>query len=488
MACGDSSPGSLAAVIRRLTVLWVAAAVCAGATHAAATVPTTRALHTLPGLDVPIPSVTHPATRTAPGYVFVAEKAPGKTGGPLIVDNRGRVIWFDQLTPPVQATDFRVQRYHGKPVLTWWVGTISKVGVGRGSYLIYDDSYRPIARVRASRGLAGDLHEFQLTPRGTAYLTAYHEVPADLSSIGGPRHGYVYDSIVEEVAVATGKVVFEWHSIDHVPFLESTQANRKPARDATRQQPLDYFHVNSIADGPGGTILVSARNTSTIYLLARDGHIIWRLGGKHSDFGQSAAVKFAFQHNARLHPGNLLTLFDNGGIPRVEPYSRPLELRLDVATRRATVVKTFLPPKRIASPFEGNLQLLPDGGALVGWGGVRIVSEFAPDGGLRFQLKLPYGDTYRAYRSIWVGRPSTPPRAAAGEGMVYASWNGKTGIARWQALAGPDGAHLRVIGTAPWVDLEAAIPANTTTADVVAVRALDARGHVLGTSRAVPAR
>ena len=320
---------------RRLPVLCLAAAICAGATHAAGTPPTTRTLHTLLGLDVPIPSVTHAAAHTAPGYVFVAEKAPQKTGGPLIVDNRGRVVWFDQLTPPVQATDFRVQRYHGKPVLTWWVGRSNGAGVGRGSYVIYDDSYRLIARVRASRGLAGDLHEFQLTPRGTAYMTVYHEVPADLSSVGGPRHGYVYDSIVEEIDVATGRVVFEWHSLDHVPLSESTEANRKPARDASKQHPLDYFHVNSIADGPGGTILISGRNTSTIYLLARrDGHIIWRLGGRHSDFGPPAAVKFAFQHNARLHRGGVLTLFDNGGIPRVEPFSRPLELRLDLATKQ----------------------------------------------------------------------------------------------------------------------------------------------------------
>jgi Arylsulfotransferase (ASST) len=473
-------------VTRRLPVLCLAAAICGGATNAAGTLPTTRTLRTLPGIRVPIPSVTHAAARTAPGYVFVAAKERAKTGGPLIVDNRGRVIWFDQLTPPTQATDFRVQRYRGKPVLTWWVGKSNGAGVGRGSYVIYDDTYRLIARVRASRGLAGDLHEFQLTPRGTAYVTVYHEVPADLTSVGGPRDGYVYDGIVEEVDVATGRVVFEWHSLAHVPLAESTQANRRPARDATKKHPLDYFHVNSIADGPGGTILVSGRNTSTIYLLARrDGHVVWRLGGKRSDFGPPAAVRFAFQHNARLHQGGRLTLFDNGGNPRVEPFSRPLELRLDLAAKRATIVRTFLPPKKISSPFEGNLQLLPDGGALVGWGGVRIVSEFAPDGTLRFQLKLPYGDTYRAYRNVWTGRPATHPRAAVGVGVVYASWNGETGIARWQALAGPDRAHLRVVGTASWADLETAIGVETSPDQVLVVRALDAHGRVLGTSRAV---
>ena len=114
---------------------------------------------------------------------------------------------------------------------------------------------------------------------------------------------------------------------------------------------------------------------------------------------------------------------------------------------------------------------------------MRFVSEFSRSSSLRLQLELPYGDTYRAYRFVWTGRPSTAPKAAAGVGVVYASWNGETGIARWEALAGPDRAHLRVVGTAPWAGLETAIPADTSSATVVVVRALDARGRVLGTSR-----
>jgi hypothetical protein len=448
--------------------------------------PGTRTPHTLPTLRVPVPAIVHPAAGTAPGYVFVAEKQGGRTGGPLILDNRGRVVWYHQLASPLEATDFRVQTYRGKPVLTWWIGTSNKAGVGRGHYEIYDTSYRRIATVRASGDLQGDLHEFQLTPRGTAFITIYHEIAADLRSVGGPRHGYVYDSIVEEIEIATGRVVFEWHSVGHVPFSESVQAHRPTAVHATKAKPLDYFHVNSVADGPNGTILISARNTSTIYLLARSGRILWRLGGKRSDYGPASAVKFALQHNARLHPGNLLTLFDNGGAPRVEPYSRPLVLRLDLARKRVRVLRTFVPPKRIASPYEGNLQLLPDGGALVGWGGIRIVSEFAADGTLRFQLRLPYGDTYRAYRFTWTGRPGGSPRIARDGDTVYASWNGETGIARWDVLAGPDRGRLRRVGGAAWAGLETRVrvpvQALHVRARVVAVRALDAAGRTLGTS------
>ena len=471
---------------RLAAVLGVVAGVALfGAASEAGDQATTIALRTVPGARLPVVQVLSRAAATKSGYVFVAEKKGGTTGGPMIVDSQGRVVWYHQIAPPLQATDFRVQRYHGKPVLTWWQGTESVAGVGKGEYEIYDTSYRHIATVRAGNGLQGDLHEFQLTPRGTAFIIAYREIPADLSGVGGPKKSFASDSVVEEVDIATGHVLFEWHSIDNVPFSESTQANREPARNASRKRPLDYFHANSVADGPGGTILISGRNVSTVYLVARDGHIVWRLGGKQSDFGPRAAVGFAFQHNARLH-GNLLTMFDNGGIPRVEPFSRPLVLRLDVPAKRATIVRTFQPPKKIASPYEGNLQLLSGGGAFVGWGGIRQMSEFAADGRLLLQLKLPYGDTYRAYLSTWNGRPATSPAVAVEGKSLYVSWNGKTGIARWQLLAGSDAAHLEPVKEQAWSGLEDVITLAGTSG-AVAVRALDAQGTVLGTSKVIGA-
>jgi hypothetical protein len=39
-----------------------------------------------------------------------------------------------------------------------------------------DSSYRQVATVHAANGLSADLHEFQLTPRGTALITAYYRV------------------------------------------------------------------------------------------------------------------------------------------------------------------------------------------------------------------------------------------------------------------------------------------------------------------------
>ena len=452
-------------------------AACGSSTHAVQ-----GTLHTIDGVTPPTLTVTHRASATAPGLIFVAEKGgKNKPSGPVIADNDGRIVWYHEVPRGLEATDFRTQTYKGEPVLTWWQGTISKAGVGRGEYVVDNDEYQELLRVKAGHGLDGDLHEFQLTPRGTAYITAYREVPADLTSVGGPAKGYVYDSVVQEIDLDSDDVVFEWHSLDHVPLTESLQAHHEPALHATKKRPLDYFHVNSIKDAPNGDILVSGRNTSALYLLRRDGSIVWRLGGKRSDFGPPAAVKFRFQHDAELHDDDTVSLFDNGAIPRVEPFTRPLVLHLDQPKKQATLVKTFVHPSKISSPFEGDLQLLADGGALVGWGGVRKVTEFTPDAKVRFELKLPYGDTYRAYRFPWHGRPGGKPAAAVDAGTVYASWNGMAGIATWEVRAGD-----KVVVRRPWNGLETSIPLGGSAGKVV-VRALDANGRTLGVSDAVSA-
>src|SRR3954453_11696515 len=209
--------------------------------------------HALGGITPPHLTITPPVGPGVPaGFLFVAEKGgKDRPSGPVIADNQGRIRWYHEVPHGLEATDFRTQTYEGKPVLTWWQGTISKAGVGRGQYVVYDDTYHQIAKLKAAHGLEGDLHEFQLTPRGTAYISIYKEVPIDLSSVGGPKQGYAYDSVVQELDIATGKVKWEWHSLDHVPLAESLQANREPAKNASKKRPLDYFHVNSVADAPG---------------------------------------------------------------------------------------------------------------------------------------------------------------------------------------------------------------------------------------------
>ena len=238
--------------------------------------------------------VSTPAKDPGQGDVFVAPKVGASQRGPMIIDPSGELVSFHPLPGTAQAFDFRAQAYDGEPVLTWWEGTPADFH-GRGVGRIYDTAYRPLATVRAGNGYQADLHEFKLTPRGTALIAAYEPVPQDLSSVGGPKNGTVYDQIVQEVDVTTGIVLFEWHSVGSIELSESYQPLPKDAK-----RVYDPVHVNSIDEEPDGNLLVSARHTHTVYEIDRStAKIRWRLGGKRSSFDSGGKKLFAWQHDAR---------------------------------------------------------------------------------------------------------------------------------------------------------------------------------------------
>jgi Arylsulfotransferase (ASST) len=444
-----------------------------------------------PDLTPPVVTVATSTPAAARGDVFIAPKQDAIQKGPEILDDRGEPVWFKPV--PGQATDFRVQTYEGRPVLTWWEGPpeapVPGSGVGHG--VIYSSSYRQIARVDASFGPdTADLHEFQLTPRGTALLTVYRIVPRDLSSVGGPVDGKAVDGLVEEIDIKTGRLLFRWHSLDHVALSES-YSPPPPATGKDAAEPYDYFHINSIDPEPGDRLLVSARNTHTVYEIdERTGAIVWRLGGKKSSFEMGRGASFAWQHDARLQPDGTITLFDDEASPQVGKQSRAIRLRIDTKTKTATLVQSFANGTLTGS--QGNAQVLPNGDTFVGWGAVPRMTEFSPTGMVVFDATFTKGDdSYRAYRFAWSGSPSTRPAVAAAKGggesaTLYASWNGATAVTRWQALAGVDADNLHVVGRSVARDGFETTIQVTTGAPYLAVAALDAGGRVLARSAAVP--
>src|SRR6202167_2475214 len=81
---------------------------------------------TTTAVEPPRVTVLQNSPGQADGLIFIAPKGAGIGGGPQpgpvgpeIVDSNGRVIWFSPVTNGQVAADFRVQSYHGKPVLTW---------------------------------------------------------------------------------------------------------------------------------------------------------------------------------------------------------------------------------------------------------------------------------------------------------------------------------------------------------------------------------
>ncbi len=433
-----------------------------------------------PDLGPPAIAVTRRAQGRAPGYIFIAPKLGPGQDGPMIVDDLGQPVWFRN---GKYALDCKVQHYQGKPVLTWWEGRqYPKPSVGE--YVILDRSYREVTRVQAGHGYKGNQHDFLITPKDTALITIYNPVIRDLSSLGGLAEALALEGIVQEVDIETGEVLFEWHSLDDIGPDESYHSPKG-------KKFYDYFHINSIDIDHDDNLLISARNTSAVYKIDREsGEIIWRLGGKKSDFEMGPGTRTAFQHDARRQEDGTITIFDNGAAPRVHQESRGITVELDEDDMTATLVRVLTSPDRLLATSQGNMQVLPNGNVFIGWGSAGYISEFSPDGKLLFDAHLPpRDDSYRAFRFPWSAHPTDNPAVAVERGpdgdlALYASWNGATEVESWEVLAGRSPDHLEPLGALPRDGFETTMLVQTSD-PYVAVRAKDASGRVLGYSKPV---
>jgi hypothetical protein len=442
--------------------------------------------HSRPDLHPAAVKVTWASKRMAPGDVFVGPGDGPVQTGPMIFDPAGHLIWFKPLKGVDWASDFMAQRYHGQSVLTWWQGCYQGGGVDE----IYNSHYRPVAVVRAGNGLHADLHEFKITPQGTALIEANYPVIWPSPTAQGAK--VVIDGVVQEIDIRscqvdpTCLVLFQWDSLDHVPV--SAVHVRRAA------QTGDYFHVNSIQQDSDGNLVISSRNAWAAYKVSHHtGRIIWTLGGKHSSFKFGPGAAFAFQHDVRVfdHDTLVTTFDDEGGPPAVGSQSRGLKLRLDLKTMTATLVAQYVHHPPLQSFYMGGVQSLPDSHVFVGWGPLGRFSEFGPHGRLLFEARFVGPDlSYRAYRFPWIGTPTTSPSVAAfgsGHGTrVYASWNGATQVTSWQVLGGGTPDSLTAQGAFATRGFETAMSIRTER--YVAVQARNGSGHVIGRSVTVQAK
>jgi hypothetical protein len=409
------------------------------------------------------------------GDVFLTPRAgiPG-SGGLMILNARGQLVWFHSLAPGWGA-DLKVQSYQGQPVLTWWHG----IRNGHGEDVIANHSYRTVTTVRARRGWRTDSHDFLITPQGKAWLLATRNEKANLTSVGGERHGLVNDASIQEVDIATGHVLWQWDAHRHVPI------NASYARPSHGW--MDAYHVNSLQLLPGGRLLVSFRNTWSVYEIdVRTKRILWTLGGKYANFKVRPGANFEWQHAPHL-TGRTLTLFDDADAPQEEPQSSAKVLRLNLRKRTATLIHAYTHSPPLLTGIQGNAQRLPNGNLFVGWGAQPYFSEYAPGGRQILNGGFAVGvSSYRAQRFHWYARPSTHPAVAGerrphGRAIVWASWNGATSVASWRVYGGASASGLHALRTRARLSFETAIGLGQRPR-YIEVQALDRHGRVIGTS------
>jgi hypothetical protein len=441
--------------------------------------------HSAPTVTPPNVKVYVDTPQAQPGgdIFFSVYPGPGATG-PEIMNPKGQLVWFDPLPTGTFTTNVQVQRYLGQTVLTWWQGTISHHGFGLGQGEIYNTSYQPVATVAAGNGLAEDLHEFELTSSGSALITAWKPLYCNLTSVGGPVGGALYDAVMQEIDVKTGLVMYEWDSVDHVPLSDS---HAPPAAHSTTIWPWDWFHMNSIQPQFDGSLLISSRATWTVYdVNSSTGQIVWELGGRQSSFKIGPGAEFSWQHDARQLGPTLFTVFDNNGPPNTHPTSRGLVIRIDPATHTAKLAHAAVPPTPVWAQTQGDIEALAGQKWWLEFGDVGQIEELSSSGQVLFLAHSPK-DTqiYRALRFPWSAQPAAPPALAVTKSTLYASWNGATDVAAWRVLGGASPTALTPGVTKRATGFETALPAPGTP--YVAVQALSASGAVLATSAPQPA-
>jgi len=439
--------------------------------------------HSRPELEPPALVITARSPQTSPGDLFSAPYTGPGQAGPMIFDEAGNVVWFNPSPQGDEASNLQVQQLEGKPVLTWWQGYVPPQGFGEGEEVMLNSDYDQVGRVYAGNGFKADLHDFHITPQDTAVLTVFDPIYCNLSTVGGPSDGAVTDAIFQELDLRTGLVRREWHSIDHIPLSDSYSA----ASRTSTEWPFDFFHLNSIDQLPSGRTLISARNTWALYELnTLTGQILLRIGGKHSEVKLASGTATAFQHDATMLENGTISIFDNGGVPKVQPQSLGLVVSVNPVAKTDTLVAQFAHPTALSSGSQGDIQQLANGDMFVGWGSEPYFSEFSSSGQLLFDGHMHGSyESYRTYRFPWVGTPRTAPAIAAVPAnaavTVYASWNGATEVTSWRVLAGPSPKALIPVATAADGGFETAIT-TPARAPYVAVQALESSGAVIGTS------
>lgn len=451
-----------------------------------------------PGLHPPKIAATVPTDKKAlaPGDILVANFYDLTTSpmdgqsGPLVLNSDLQPVWFKPVPKDMVASNLEAQTYKGRPVLTWWQGVVSDTGATQsGEDIIVNQHYQTVATIKGQDGWVITLHELLL--RGDdAWVTANKNIPMNLSKYGGPNDGVLDDSAVQEYNITTGKLVYTWDALDHIPL---TASHAQPPANGF---PWDAYHVNSISVAAGGDFLVSMRNTWAAYMVdAKTGAIEWELGGKSSTFQVPSAASFEWQHDVKLGPGSTVTMFDDdcceitGAGTYLAPAgpSRGLEFKLDTKTHKATPVAEYKNGYGFSAAYMGDLQTLPNGNVFVGWGSQPYFSEYTKSGELLLQGKFPGPDlSYRALVADWVGLPLTSPSGAARRTAhgttVYASWNGATQVSSWRVLAGPGRDRLSTVATKAKAGFETDI-ALKGSYKAIEVQALDAQGKLIGTSK-----
>ncbi len=418
-----------------------------------------------PDIYAPSMNVTiYDKAKVVPGLIFIGAYQTFQAGL-YIYDTSGNLVYSGfGATGGGPSHMFQVTNINGTDRMAYITGAQNN-GYVRGYGVVMDDTFTTITSVKSGGGLANfDEHEFNVVDDGrNVLMTLYNPEHYDLIDWDVTTgQGWIMNCCFQKLELGTNRLLFEWCALDHAAITETTVAPSSTEVSGTGLSPTlpwDWFHINAVDQNVDGDYLVSARHVSTIYKISGlDGHVVWRLGGKMSDFAFPAGLNFSFQHDARWREENatttILSLFDNGsnGYNQTSRYSRGIVLKLDHTDNTVTLLRSYVAPLKLLSASQGNMQLLgansdwSTANSFLGWGNNAYISEYTNDGTMVMQghFATTGSMNYRAFKYNITTNPTDAPalytyahNESAGT-VYYMSWNGATQVDQWRMYGAND--------------------------------------------------
>lgn len=279
---------------------------------------------------------------------------------------------------------------------------IKKIGLNAGHGVLLDSMLHPIKEyhllahqdIVPDKGQDLDLHDLILfSPDHYIAIAAYEKKPKNIpDSLHYNPKVNVVANILQEVK--DGKVIWQWDAT-HYPELYTTSIEHNEWGDTTKSQ--DYAHINALFLDPRDNNLIASFRCldQTIKINRKTGAIMWRLGGKTSDFNIPEHFRPMRQHAAHFaSDGKTLVMLDNGHKTQ-RKYTRILSFTLDEKSHTIIDMSELPLPDRFAE-FMGNATVVGDDYFISGGTGNYIQKRNKLTGKLLFEMTTNQPN-YRVY-------------------------------------------------------------------------------------------
>jgi len=242
-----------------------------------------------------------------------------------------------------------------------------------------------------------DFHDFILLGENhyIAY-SCYEKTPGNIPAyLQAPKNKSVIACIVQEVK--DGKVLWQWDASKYPEFYDNV-IFKEEFKDS---MSFDYLHANAIAlDPKDSNIVISFRRIDQIIKLQRGtGSILWRLGGRNSDFPLLDEQRFIGQHGVKYNADKeTMQFLDNGDAAR-RPFSRLVEFKLDEQNKKVTSYYSYKIPHQFTYR-RGNVMNIGDKYLICGGFGRYLLIVDPKTDKYIFESQIKGNFVY--YRAYWV--------------------------------------------------------------------------------------